>query len=156
MKDPRAFFFYIVATLCFWDFGAVLGRLVVRQNIPQNPLLSIVQAKNTGAAFSILQEHTWLLGAFGIVTLFVVCYLVFRHCSFNDKFYLLSSVLFSAGILGNTAERLFRGYVVDYIKLNFVDFPVFNFFDVMICTAVALFAVFAINEEFVKKVKFRK
>ena len=56
-------------------------------------------------------------------------------------FLLLSLTIFSAGALGNAIERLNYGYVIDYVKLNFIDFPVFNAFDIMICIGIGLYCL---------------
>jgi len=63
----------------------------------------------------------------------------------------LALTLFSAGTLGNVIERFKFGYVVDYIKLNFINFPVFNAFDVMICLGIFVYCLYILLEN--KKVK---
>ena len=44
----------------------------------------------------------------------------------------------SAGILSNTIERFVDGYVTDYFKLTFINFPVFNLADIFINIGVIL------------------
>ena len=48
------------------------------------------------------------------------------------------------GALGNLYDRIFLGYVRDFIKLDFMSFPVFNFADVFLNIGFALFAVWLI------------
>ena len=44
-----------------------------------------------------------------------------------------------SGGLGNIIDRIFRGYVIDYIEVLFVDFYIFYFADCLVtCAAVAL------------------
>ena len=67
---------------------------------------------------------------------------IFKNITFKDKIQLLALTVFSAGTLGNTIERLRFGYVVYYIKLNFIKFPVFNAFDIMICIGICLYCFY--------------
>ena len=54
---------------------------------------------------------------------------------------------FCAGILGNAYERYVYGYVTDFIKINFMNFPVFNLYDILITVgAVLIAAVVAIDK----------
>ncbi|MCL1951537.1 MAG: signal peptidase II [Oscillospiraceae bacterium] len=52
---------------------------------------------------------------------------------------LCATALILAGGVGNLADRLLHGFVVDYIELLFVRFAIFNFADVCITCGVALF-----------------
>ena len=44
----------------------------------------------------------------------------------------ICAVLILAGGAGNLIDRFAQGYVVDYIKTLFIDFPVFNFADILV------------------------
>lgn len=46
-----------------------------------------------------------------------------------------------AGGIGNCIDRLTTGYVVDFIRFTFVDFPVFNVADICVTCGVILFLV---------------
>ena len=52
-----------------------------------------------------------------------------------------------AGILCNTYERIVFGYVRDFFKLNFVNFPVFNISDVFINISVFAIVIIIIKNE---------
>lgn len=87
--------------------------------------------KNTGAAFSILSNNTWLLSAISVI--FVIAVLIYRIVA-KPKGVLLNIalVLFFAGALGNAIDRVAYGYVVDFISIKWFDFPVFNIADMAI------------------------
>ena len=54
---------------------------------------------------------------------------------------LVTSVMIISGGLGNLIDRIMRGYVVDFICVEFIDFPVFNFADILVtCGAFMLIA----------------
>jgi signal peptidase II len=51
-------------------------------------------------------------------------------------------VVICGGALGNFLDRLFRGYVVDYIYFCLIDFPVFNLADIfVVCAGIVLIAL---------------
>ena len=142
MKDKKAVIFYFLMTIVLMDFGNQLRRIFENPYFAQkinNPVFSILQVNNTGSAFSLLQDKASILAIFGILVVVFIFVEVFRFVSFNDKLQLLSLTLFSAGALGNALERLQLGHVVDYFKLNFINFPVFNAFDIMICVGILLY-----------------
>ena len=141
LKDKKAFIFYFLMSLILTDFGNQIRKISYLYNF-DNPLFSIVHVNNTGGAFSLFQNHSTTLAVFGIIILIFLIYYTIRHVKFSDKIVLLSLTLFSSGVLGNVIERLKYGYVIDYIKLNFIDFPIFNMFDIMICTRCFLYIIF--------------
>ena len=101
-----------------------------------SPILNMVYAQNTGAAFNLLNDSNRFLANFAIIVIFVVfLYLVHNINRTNKKFLFLLS-LFTAGIYGNLYERLTFGFVRDYFELAFMDFPIFNISDIYITLAV--------------------
>ena len=153
MKDKKACIFYFLMTIILLDFGNQLRRISHNPYIENidNSIFSITHANNTGSAFSLFQNQSILLGIIGILIILFIAYQVYTKISFKDRTQLLSLTLFSAGALGNVIERFQFGYVVDYIKLNFINFPIFNSFDIMICIGIFLYC-FTIFLDF-KKVK---
>ena len=144
MKDKNTCIFYFLMTIILLDFGNQIRKISYSpylENV-ENPIFSIVHANNTGSAFSLFQNQTLILAIFGILVVLFVAYQIFRNVVFQDKLQLLSLTLFSAGTLGNVIERLQYKYVVDYIKLNFIDFPIFNAFDIMICIGIFLYCIY--------------
>lgn len=161
-KSFQALIFFVLASFACFELGNTIKKIVLNlsDNIQSfdNPVFSVVLARNTGGAFSILEGKTLLLAAFGTMALLAIFVYVYKKLDwsgvggdFKSKIELLSCALFFAGVLGNTVERLSNGYVFDYIKLNFINFPVFNFFDILISLAVFLYAIFAIFTDKGKK-----
>lgn len=143
MKDKKALIFYFLMTIILLDFGNQLRRishLASLENI-NNSIFSITHLNNTGSAFSMFQNNAKILAIFGIIVILIIAFEVFKNVSFKDKNELLALTLFSAGTLGNIIERLQLGHVVDYVKLNFINFPIFNAFDVMICLGIFIYCI---------------
>lgn len=100
--------------------------------------LQLHYAENTGAAFSSMSGHTDLLSIFTIVIIIVgIILLMTKKIKFGVE-YVCAAIMISGGI-GNLIDRLFRGFVVDFIEPLFIDFAIFNFADILItCSAVVL------------------
>jgi len=101
-------------------------------------VFSVTKVYNTGAAFGILQGQTAFLLVFSALVLLTLGIYVFRWGKKLGAAQKVSFGLILGGIAGNLFDRIFFGHVVDFIKLGFVDFPVFNLADIFINLGVAL------------------
>lgn len=102
--------------------------------------LGLSYYENTGAAFSILEGGRWLLVALTSVAIGVmIWFLLFKN---KSKLLSWSLVLIIAGGIGNLYDRIVLGYVVDYIRTLFIDFPIFNLADCCVCIGAALLIIY--------------
>ena len=92
-------------------------------------------AENTGAAFSMFSDNTMALSVVTLILL-VGGILAMLFMKPQGKLVNICAVLIIAGGAGNLIDRFAQGYVVDYIKTLFIDFPVFNFADILIVVGV--------------------
>ena len=70
--------------------------------------------------------------------------MVSKKYDFDDKAKLGLSLIVAGGI-GNVIDRIFRGYVIDYIDISqLFNYPVFNFADICIVVGVILIMVIII------------
>ena len=60
----------------------------------------------------------------------------------ESKLLKIATTFVFAGALGNAIDRVFLGYVVDFIETVFMDFPVFNVADILVCVGAGLFLVY--------------
>ena len=87
--------------------------------------------KNYGAAFNILSGSRIFLSIISVIFTLLLIYLILRKDSSKlIDYYSYSFIL--GGTIGNGVDRIVRGFVVDYINLNFITFPVFNIADISI------------------------
>ena len=87
--------------------------------------------KNYGAAFNIFSGSRIFLSLVGIFFSILLIYLIFRKNNLNlFDLYAYSFIL--GGTIGNGIDRIYRGFVVDFINLNIINFPVFNIADISI------------------------
>ena len=87
--------------------------------------------KNYGAAFNIFSGSRVFLSLISIVFSILLIYLIFRKNTLNS-FDLYSYSFILGGTIGNGIDRIYRGFVVDFINLNIINFPVFNIADISI------------------------
>ena len=87
--------------------------------------------KNYGAAFNILSGNRIFLSCISILISILLTYLILKKNTLNSlDLYSYSFIL--GGTIGNGIDRIYRGFVVDFINLNFINFPVFNIADISI------------------------
>ena len=115
--------------------------------------LSLTRVSNTGAAWSILHGHTWLLLLIAVAAFSAILYFFSQLTERYPERYVAIFMVMS-GILGNSIDRLWRGAVVDFIhvhhyvvcpecehKFYLWNYPVFNVADIAICVGVGLFVL---------------
>lgn len=116
------------------EFLAPVGSVTVINN-----LFSLVYVENRGAAFGIFQNQVWV---FAIITLIMIAFFVYILVSgkIKGKLFTTSAILIIGGGIGNLIDRIFRGFVVDYLSLSFFP-PVCNFADYCITIGAVLFII---------------
>ena len=87
--------------------------------------------KNYGAAFNIFSGSRIFLSLISILFSILLIYLIFWKNTLNlTELYSFSFIL--GGTIGNGIDRIYKGFVVDFINLNIINFPVFNIADISI------------------------
>ena len=96
---------------------------------------------NTGASWGILNDSRWVLIIISIIILGILLKYLWnaKDCKLN----IIAFFMLCGGLLGNLVDRVFRGFVIDYIALNFwgYHFPIFNCADIMIVLGTVLLAI---------------
>ncbi len=101
--------------------------------------------QNTGAAWSILEGHSYILVFISIIMLILVFNMMYSYEEnrFND----IAFGILLGGIVGNLCDRVFYGMVRDFIDLRIFgyEFPVFNVADMAIVLGVMLIMIATIK-----------
>lgn len=111
-----------------------------------NQIFSLTYVKNTGAAFSLFQTHVDYLITLAIAIIAVLLFYILTNSYKLSQLKILALSTITAGIIGNLTERIQDRYVTDYIRLTFINFPVFNSFDILI-TIGAILLIIALYQE---------
>ena len=103
-------------------------------------LLNFTLVKNKGAAFSLFSNSTTLL----TITSVFASILIITYILRSPPKSLWNSIGLSfllGGTLGNGIDRLFKGYVIDFLELIPINFPIFNLADISINIAIICFII---------------
>lgn len=111
-------------------------------------VLSLTYHQNTGAGWSMLEDYPILLIILTIAILIVLTVYVIKTKP-QSKLFRWSVSLIYAGAISNLADRIFRGFVVDMIQTDFIEFPIFNVADccVVIGSALLCLYIFMVPDE---------
>ncbi len=113
--------------------------------VPIPSVIDFTLERNTGAAWGMFGDMTGVLSIVSIA----VCVLAVFYMMLTPKLPLVGVIGLSfvvAGGIGNAIDRIAQGYVIDFIKPTFIDFPVFNVADIGVTCGVVLFIVALIVE----------
>lgn len=123
--------------------------LMNREKLPItviNNIFMLSYVENSGVAFGIKVGSIWSFIVINIVILGIIIKFMYSQLQeLNNKTIILLSLVLAGGI-SNLIDRVFRGYVVDFLDITpIINFPVFNFADIMIVVAVFIFGVMMIK-----------
>ena len=122
--------------------GWVVTHLAVGESAPLLPgVVQLTRLHNTGAAWSSFSGKTGLLAAVTIVLMLAVAWLLVKRIV-RHPLGVTAGVLVLGGGIGNVIDRVCRGYVVDMLDLQFVDYPIVNLADCFVVIGVVLGAAY--------------
>lgn len=120
----------------------------VKTIIPE--ILSFTYVKNEGAAFGILQGARVFFLIMTIIVFFGVLYYIIKTHP-HSRLEKWALAFMAGGAAGNFIDRLFLGYVRDFLLVEFIEFPVFNIADCFVCIGAGLYILYAFSDIFKKK-----
>lgn len=144
MKKENGLYWLIISTIVFFvDIASkfwILTKFNLYESINVLPFFSITYVQNIGAAFSIFEGQRWMLAAVALLISGAIVYMLYRNKR-QQKLENFSLSLILGGALGNLFDRLYHGFVVDFLDVNFGSwhYPTFNIADCAICIGIGLF-----------------
>lgn len=149
----------MITYIIFIVIGLILDRITKTyaiNNLIEKPyngtLLNFTYLENRGAAFGILQDSRLF---FIILTLAIVAVLVYyfiKNYKKNPIILNIALAMIISGAIGNFYDRLFQGYVVDFIEFAFIKFPVFNVADIFVTIGSLLMIIYLLFLEESEKI----
>lgn len=107
--------------------------LVIDKNISIIPnFIEFNYTQNTGGAFGIGRINFILIISI-IIIIGIIVFLIKENTKIT---YYIPFVFLLSGSIGNLIDRIFKGYVIDFIDINILDFPNFNIADISIVSGV--------------------
>lgn len=105
-------------------------------------ILEFNYLENKGAAFGMLQNQKVFFVFVALIFIGVIAFVIVR-IPLNKKYRSLHLllVMISAGAIGNLIDRLRYDYVVDFIYLVFINFPIFNVADILVTVSTIILII---------------
>jgi signal peptidase II len=148
-------FYAISFTIVFLDQltkKIILAKMALRDVVEVTSFFDIVHLHNYGAAFSFLHNaggwQRYFLSAISILVSIVLPFYIKKNQ--HDIFLAMGLTLVLGGAIGNLVDRLFLGYVVDFVSLHIDDvfyWPAFNVADSAISLGVILLIYDALKKK---------
>lgn len=150
-KDYKKVFFIIFIAVLLDQVIKILviNNLNLYENIPViKNFFHLNLIHNIGAAFSILSGQILFLILISVFVLIIL----FNDIIKDNNHVLAKSILIS-GIIGNLIDRVFRGYVIDYISITVFKytFPIFNVADIYIVLSIIILIIYSFKEDICKR-----
>ena len=104
-----------------------------------NGILEFNYLENRGAAFGVLQNQKYFFVFVALIFIGVIAFVLIKVPA-QKKYYSLNIllVMIAAGAVGNMIDRVRYDYVVDFIYLVCIQFPIFNVADIYVTTATVI------------------
>lgn len=125
------------------DSTLAVGEIVEVIKFGDFKLFSLNHVRNSGAAWSMMQGKTWFLVGVPLIICGLGIYYIYKRRE-HSRLELVSLSMLVAGGVGNLIDRIRLHEVIDYIKFEPFNFPVFNFADICVVIGALLFAVYII------------
>ena len=101
-------------------------------------VLHLTYHTNKGMAFGMLETHRWLFMSVSTVTIIALAVLLYSGYVRQNRLYTVSLSLIISGGIGNMIDRVFLGYVIDFIDFRLIDFAIFNGADSFVCVGAGI------------------
>ena len=145
-----------IVALDQWTKLLVVTQIPLYARVDALPgVFHLTYVQNTGAAFSSFKGMQWLFVVIFAAFTGLIVWEYFKKSMPFNKFERWCVAAIYGGGLGYMIDRIRLGYVVDMIKTEFMDFPVFNVADIFItcgCIVMMVSLIF-FNKEFWKEEK---
>lgn len=112
-----------------------VGSVSVIDNI-----FSLTYVENKGVAFGMFSDMRWIFVAITSILLVIIIFYMFKKRPKGKFFYVCAALIIGGGI-GNLIDRIFYGYVIDYLSLSFFP-PVCNFADYCITAGTIMLVIY--------------
>lgn len=156
--------FFLTLFLLFFDRLTkylAIEKLRGQESIPLiKNVFELNYLENYGTAFGMFQNKKIFILGMGFLFMAIILWVVVRIPAEKRflPFHLCAAGILAGGI-GNTIDRFFYGYVVDFLSFVLIHFPIFNVADCCIVVSVLvllIFFLFVYKDEELNFLNFRK
>ncbi|MDT8716609.1 signal peptidase II [Clostridium sp. 19966] len=111
-------------------------------------LFSFSYVENVGAAFGIFANKQIILSIITLIILSLIIFYMYKS-KIKSKFFRIGASLVIGGAIGNLIDRIYRGYVIDFILLHYKDvysWPNFNVADICVVFGTISLAIYILKD----------
>ena len=129
----------------------IVSQFDLYESISVAPFFNLTFVVNYGFAFGFLNSPSLNQIIVSIVILSIIIYFLYLLIKTQDNFFKVCLVLILSGAIGNFLDRIFRGYVVDFIDIYVFNYhwPAFNIADscISIGFVILIFNILFLNKK---------
>jgi len=129
----------------------IVNRFDLYESIPIIPFFNLTFVVNYGFAFGFLNSPSLNQIIVSIVISSIIIYFLYLLIKTQDHIFKMCLVLILSGAIGNFIDRIFRGYVVDFIDIYVFNYhwPAFNIADSCISVGfvILIFNILFLNKK---------
>ena len=129
----------------------IVSRFDLYESAPVVPFFNLTFVVNYGFAFGFLNSPSLNQIIVSTVILSIIIYFLYLLIKTQDRVFKICLVLILSGALGNFIDRIFRGYVVDFIDIYVFNYhwPAFNIADSCISLGfvILIFNILFLNKK---------
>ncbi len=138
----KFFIFFVLVAFDLLSKKIVFDSIDLHTFISLTFFLDLTHIHNFGISFGLFSGliSPWLLIILGLL---VVGFIFYLMKSASDMFEEWSLLIIISGALSNIIDRIFNGYVIDFIYFHYKDFfwPAFNFADIYITIGIIMIVI---------------
>ena len=147
-SNSRNTIIYLIIFIFLVFIDQLTKTLLINKDLIIIPdFISFTYVENKGAAFGLFDTNIVLV----VNIIIIIGLLLFWKISKKHNMKNIPFILVLAGSIGNLIDRIFRGYVIDFIHIKVFNMPTFNLADITIITGFILFIVLNYKYFFYKK-----
>lgn len=105
-------------------------------------LFKLTYVENRGVAFGMFSDMRWIFVAFTLILIIAIIIIMFTKRTKGTFLYICFALIIGGGI-GNLIDRIFYGYVIDYLSISFFP-PVCNFADYCITAGTVMLVIYVL------------
>jgi len=132
----------IICIILFIIFDQISKVVFAKDMMLIQGVLKLSEVHNTGGAFGIFNTNVMTVILMNIILLGMIIRFLILKKDYMSKNVYISLLFIIAGGVSNLIDRIFRGYVVDFIDITqIINFPVFNFADIVLVIGWVLLVI---------------
>ena len=141
---------YAIIAVALITFDQISKNWAIHALAMQEPIVVFPEVfefrytENRGVAFSMLQDQRWVFIPVSLLMTAVLVAMLIRSPMRRNKLFSLATTMVIAGAIGNLIDRIFLGYVVDFLYFRLIDFPIFNVADCFVVVGAGLLFVYCL------------